>query len=74
MEIHGQGLKEVPRVDKGCLGRILKVMYRNRITNQEILLKANSRPLDQTLTMRRIRLPSQILRLAPMRRVKVAMN
>jgi len=46
-----------------CLRKILKVTYKDHITNEEILLWANSRKLSDIVTERRFRMVGHILRL-----------
>ena len=57
-----------------CLRKILKIIWRNRVTNEEVLRKAKSRPLSESVTERRLRLAGHILRLPDTRPSKMAMK
>jgi len=57
-----------------CLRKILKVAYKDHITNEEILLWANSRKLSNIVTERRFRMAGHILRFAHHRAAKVAIS
>jgi len=57
-----------------CLRKILKVTYKDHITNEEILLWANSRKLSNIVTERRFRMAGHILRLPDHRAAKVTIS
>ena len=57
-----------------CLWKILKTSYRNRITNDEVLRRAKSKPLHDTVITSRIKLAGHILRLPAERHSKTAQN
>jgi len=57
-----------------CLRKILKVAYKDHITNEEILLWANSRKLSDIITERRFRMAGHILCLPDHRAGKVAIS
>ena len=57
-----------------CLRKILKVTYKDHITNEEILLWANSRKLSDIVTERRFRMVGHILRLPDHQAAKVAIS
>jgi len=57
-----------------CLRKILKVTYKDHITNVEILLWAHSRKLSDIVTERRFRMAGHILRLPDHRAAKVAIS
>jgi len=57
-----------------CLRKILKVAYKDHITNEEILLWANSRKLSDIVTEHRFRMAGHILRLPDHRAAIVAIS
>uniref|UniRef100_A0A914V3E1 Reverse transcriptase domain-containing protein n=1 Tax=Plectus sambesii TaxID=2011161 RepID=A0A914V3E1_9BILA len=57
-----------------CLRRILKISYRDRVTNDEIYRRTNTKPLSTVVTERRLQFTGHILRLPDHRLAKVAMR
>ena len=56
------------------LRRILKTTYRDYVTNEEVLKRANSRPLNEIVTVRRLKLAGHILRRPAERHAKTALT
>lgn len=56
-----------------CLRRILKITWRDRVRNDTILRRSNTRPLSAIITLRRMKLAGHILRLDDLRHAKTAM-
>lgn len=56
-----------------CLRKILKITWRDRVTNEEILRRTNARTLQEIVTERRFRLAGHILRLPEHRPCRTAM-
>ena len=54
------------------LRKILKISYLDHITNEEVLRRAQSRPLQQIVTERRVKFAGHILRMSEDRPAKVA--
>ncbi len=57
-----------------CLRRILKITYRDHITNMEVYRRAYTQPLSVTVTERRFRFAGHILRLPDHRILKMAIS
>ena len=57
-----------------CLPKILKISWKDKIRNHEVLSCAESRNLSQMVAKRRIQLTGHILCLPKTRPAKVAMN
>ncbi|ROL55547.1 hypothetical protein DPX16_7487 [Anabarilius grahami] len=57
---------------KRCLQRILRVSYRDRITNDKVHRRTDTRPLQDVVTERRLRFAGHFLRLPPTRHAKKA--
>lgn len=57
-----------------CLRRILGVSYRDRISNEEILRRTNSRSLAEMVVERRMRFAGHILRMSDHRHAKIALR
>uniref|UniRef100_A0A914XC78 Endonuclease-reverse transcriptase n=1 Tax=Plectus sambesii TaxID=2011161 RepID=A0A914XC78_9BILA len=57
-----------------CLRRILKISYRDRVTNDEVYRRTNTKPLSTVVTERRLQFTGHILRLPDHRLAKVAMH
>ena len=55
-----------------CLRRILKITYRDRVTNEEVYGRTGTRPLSTTVTERRLKFAGHILRLPDHRLPKYA--
>ena len=73
--------KSTAKVDKKldvfhqrCLRRIMKISYKDHITNEEVLRRAKSRPLHEIVTVRRLKLAGHVLRLPISRYAKTAMT
>jgi len=64
----------MPVFNHRCLRKILKVTHKDHITNEEILLWANSRKLSDIVTERRFRMAGHILCLPDHRATKVAIS
>ena len=45
-----------------CLRRILRISYRDHVTNEEVLKRAKSNPLSSTVTERRLKFAGHTLR------------
>jgi len=56
-----------------CLRKILKISYRDHVTNKDVLERTQSRRLRDTVTERRMRFAGHILRLAHDRYAKMAL-
>uniref|UniRef100_A0A914W1C4 DUF6451 domain-containing protein n=1 Tax=Plectus sambesii TaxID=2011161 RepID=A0A914W1C4_9BILA len=57
-----------------CLRRILKISYRDRVTNDEVYRRTNTKPLSTVVTERRLQFTGHILRLPDNRLAKAAMR
>ncbi|XP_053504574.1 probable RNA-directed DNA polymerase from transposon BS isoform X2 [Ictalurus furcatus] len=57
-----------------CLRRILSVSYHDRISNEEILRRTNSRSLAEMVVERRMRFAGHILRMSDHRHAKIALR
>jgi len=57
-----------------CLRRILKITWRDRVTNDEVLRRTRTRPLSDSIVERRLRLAGHILRLPDIRPSKTAIK
>lgn len=57
-----------------CLRKILRITYRQRITNSEILKRSQMRSLHEIVTERRVRLAGHVLRMDDQRIAKTAIR
>ena len=64
--------KKLDVFHQGCLRKILKISYRDHITNKEVLQRARSQRMQDTVTERTARLAGHILRLPAVRHAKMA--
>ncbi|ROL49971.1 hypothetical protein DPX16_6379 [Anabarilius grahami] len=53
-----------------CLQQIMRVSHRDRITNDEVHCRTDTRPLRDVVTERRLRFAGHVLRLPPNRHAK----
>ena len=66
--------KKLDAFHQRCLRKILKISYRDHITNEEVLRRAKSKTLHETAITSRIKLAGHILRLPAERHSKRAMT
>ena len=64
--------KRIDAFHQRCLRKILKVTYRDRITNEEIYRRTSTRPLSEIIEMRRMRYAGHVLRMPSERDPKIA--
>ena len=66
--------KKLDVVHQRCLRRILKITYRDHITNEEVLTRGSSRPLHDIVTEHRLKLARHVLRRLAERHAKTALT
>ena len=66
--------KRLDAFQQRCLRKILKITYRDRITNEEIYMLTTTKPLSQIVETRRMKYAGHILRMTSDRNQKVAMK
>ena len=75
---HGKSPPQITNVlaafHLSCLRKILKIYWRDKIKDDEVLSRAESRNLSDMVTKRRIQLTGHILCLPKIRPAKVVMN
>ena len=66
--------KRLDAFQQRCLRKILKITYRDRITNDEVYRLTSTMPLSQIVETRRMKYAGHILRMSSDRDQKVAMK
>ena len=74
MESHTKITNLLDVFHPSCLCKILKISWREKKINNEVLSCAESRNLSEMVAKRRIQLTAHILRLPEIRPAKVVMN
>ena len=64
--------KRIDAFQQRCLRKILKVTYRDRITNEEIYRRTSTRPLCETIEIKRMKYAGHVLRMPAERDPKIA--
>ena len=66
--------KKLNAFNRRCLRRILKISYRDHVTNDEILRKTQSDALIKMITIRRLKLAGHIIRMEDSRCAKTVLS
>lgn len=66
--------KKLDAFQQRCLRKILKITYRDRITNEEVYRRTSTQPLSQRIEKNRVRYAGHIIRMTADRDPKIALN
>ena len=66
--------KKLDAFQQRCLRKILKITYRERITNEEVYRRTVTKPLSQTIEKSRMRYAGHVIRMSADRDPKVALK